>query len=264
MVDSSLLSGNRPVRTRNTAFAEKIPARILLDAPCRSFLPSIHLRKWNFHLDPSEITGYLPGVTHRPSLKRETSAYGQAMRNRRDRLNQSKLINDLKDGDRDAQLAFYEQTVERIYRLILKLTGSETDTFDLIQDIYLRAFQAVTQFRGDASPATWLYRIAINEARQFLRSTARRREIVAELQPAQTFPSAETVADAQMDIQAALTSLGSQDREILLLRYQEGLDYNDIAAILDCAPGTVASRLHRARQQLQPALRKSYEISEET
>jgi RNA polymerase sigma-70 factor (ECF subfamily) len=179
------------------------------------------------------------------------------------RVNETKLIEDLKAGDPNAQQAFYKQTVEPIYRLILRLTGSEADTFDLVQDTYVRAYQGIRKFRAASSVSTWLYQIALNESRQFLRRSSRRAEIIDSLNPAEYATSADGEVGTRLDVDDALTALAPADREILLLRYHEGFDYDRIADILDCAPGTVASRLHRARLQLRPALQKSYEIAEE-
>ena len=173
------------------------------------------------------------------------------------------LVEQCRAGNREAQRALYERTSENIYRLLLKMTASPDDAFDLAQETYLKAFTRIDQFDGHSSIATWLYRVAVNEALQFLRRASRTRVILQA-----TVPRNETESDleknsARLDVSEALTSLEPNDRTMLLLRYQEGLDYQTIAEIVGCAAGTVASRLNRARRKVREILRKSYALREE-
>ncbi len=178
-------------------------------------------------------------------------------------MDEGTLLRQCREGDREAQRALYERTSERIYHLLLRMTADPDDAFDLAQEAYLKAFTRIDQFDGRSSLATWLYRIAVNEALQFLRRASRTRvktqEIAAERPAA---PDADQ-SMVRLDIQSALSTLSPNDRAMLLLRYQEGLDYRAIAEVMDCAAGTVASRLNRARHGLREILRKSYGVTEE-
>lgn len=175
----------------------------------------------------------------------------------------AELIKGCKRGDREAQHELYVHTSDKIYRLLLRMTRNPDAAFDLAQDAYLRAFSRIEQFNGDSSLGTWLYRIAVNEALQFMR----RRDtlpLLSEASPLEaSTPNEGERTTTRMDVKAALDLLDTRDRTILILRYQEGLDYREIAEVLDCAAGTVASRLNRARDRLRQVLGGGYGTSEE-
>ena len=169
-----------------------------------------------------------------------------------------------KKGDRDAQRQLYDLTSQRIHRLMLRMTRSADDAFDLTQEAYMRAFTQIDQFDGRSSLGTWLYRIAVNQALQFLRRTKlgrQKMQIVRERHVPETGLDAR---DTRLDVRAALATLDADERAILLLRYHEGLSYQEIGDVLGCAEGTVASRLSRGRQKLKDRLSASYGLGEES
>jgi RNA polymerase sigma-70 factor (ECF subfamily) len=179
-------------------------------------------------------------------------------------LIESELLARCRQGDREAQRELYARTSERIYRLLVRMTGSDDTALDLAQDTYLRAFTRIAQFDGRSSLATWLYRIAVTQALQFLR---RERQLRAKLHERTSQTPIDTSGEqaiARLDLNEALAALQPTDRVILLLRYQEGLDYRAIAKVVECAEGTVASRLHRARERLRKILGTSYAPPEES
>jgi len=178
-------------------------------------------------------------------------------------VTESEIIRGCKRGDRASQRELYVQTSERIFRLLVKMTRNQDTAIDLAQETYLRAFDRISQFNGDSSIATWLYRIAVNEALQF-----QRRKGMLPLPPDHDSSAASAASEGdrtamRMDVNSALQEMEATDRAILILRYQEGLDYRQIAEILDCPAGTVASRLNRARDRLRHALSGSYGTEEE-
>lgn len=178
-------------------------------------------------------------------------------------MDEDTLVRQCREGDREAQRALYERTSERIYRLLLRMTGDPDDAFDLAQEAYLKAFARIDQFDGRSSIATWLYRIAVNEALQFLRRANRTRVKTQEIAAERHATPNGDQSMVRLDMQSALSTLPPNDRAMLLLRYQDGLDYRAIAEVMDCAAGTVASRLNRARHGLRDILRKSYGLTEE-
>ncbi len=178
-------------------------------------------------------------------------------------LTESELVARCRQGDREAQRELYSQTSERIYRLLLRMTGNQDTAFDLAQDTYLRAFARIDQFDGRSAFGTWLYRIAVTEALQFLRQEKRfRRSLQEDARETAVDSSSEQTA-ARMDVNEALAALEPGDRAILLLRYQEGQSYRAIAETLECEEGTVASRLNRARNRFRGILGKGYAPWEE-
>ena len=174
--------------------------------------------------------------------------------------------------------AFEQLVAERtgdIYALLFRLTGDAEEARDLAQETFLRAFQAIEKFRGDADLKTWLYRIAINQARNRWRWWRRRRRdatvsldatvgereqtIAMHLEDASASdPEEETLArERQSQLREALQELRSAYREAVVLRDIEGLTYEEIAATLQINIGTVKSRLARGRLELRRKLESS-------
>lgn len=174
------------------------------------------------------------------------------------------LIARCKRGDREAQRALYERTSDRVFRLLVRMTHAPETAEDLAQETYLKAFTAIEMFDERSAVQTWLYRIAVNEALQWLRrkrpATIDTEVAAVRLDPRDNGHEAAT----RLDVEAAMAALDPIDRAILLLRYQEGLDYRAIADVANIAMGTVASRLNRARQRLRELLGDFAPSQEET
>lgn len=177
---------------------------------------------------------------------------------------QHELVARCKRGEREAQRALYEQTSQRVFRLLTRMAHSADIAEDLAQETYLKAFSAIATFDERSAVHTWLYRIAVNEALQWLR-----RKKPAPLDPEVAAVRADPRnnghdAGTRLDVEGAMAALDPVDRAMLLLRYQEGLDYRAIAEVTDIAMGTVASRLNRARERLRELLRDFAPEREET
>lgn len=173
------------------------------------------------------------------------------------------LVEGCRRQDRSAQRQLYDLTSEKIYRLMLRMTHNADDAFDLTQDAYVRAFTQIDQFDGRSSVATWVYRIAVNQALQFLRRTRTGRKKLDVVRQTASASIDDQRHITQIDVRGALATLDPDEQAILLLRYHEGHSYQEIADVLGCAEGTVASRLNRARQKLKDRLSTSYGPSEE-
>ncbi len=173
------------------------------------------------------------------------------------------LVEGCRRQDCSAQQQLYDLTSEKIYRLMLRMTRNTDDAFDLTQDAYVRAFTQIDQFDGRSSMATWLYRIAVNQALQFLRRARTGREKLDVVRQNASASINDQRHITQIDVRGALTTLDPDEQAILLLRYHEGQSYQEIAEVLECAEGTVASRLNRARQAVKDRLSASYGPSEE-
>lgn len=188
---------------------------------------------------------------------------------------EDQFLERLKRGD---AAAFEQLVAERtgdIYGLLFRLTGDAEEARDLAQETFLRAFQAIEKFRGDADLKTWLYRIAINQARNRWRWWRRRRRdatvsldapvgereqtVATHLEDANASdPEQETLArERQNQLREALHGLRSAYREAVVLRDIEGLTYEEIAATLQINIGTVKSRLARGRLELRRKLESS-------
>jgi RNA polymerase sigma-70 factor (ECF subfamily) len=185
------------------------------------------------------------------------------------------FIERLRAGD---AAAFDRLVAERsgdIYALLYRLTEDPEEARDLTQETFLQAFRSIAHFRGDADLRTWLYRIAVNQARNRWRWWRRRRRGVtvsldatddAHEQPLGTRlvdehaddPEARTLAHEREEILlAAVRTLARPYREAVVLRDVEGLSYEEVAAALDISVGTVKSRLSRGRTELRRKLEGS-------
>jgi len=185
--------------------------------------------------------------------------------NKNNARSESALVERCRGGDREAQRTLFEQTYDRIHRLLLRMTGNSDDAADLMQETYLKGFAQIARFDGRSSVGTWLYKIAVNEALQFFRRAKSLRVKLGDV--AQEHRNGAYTSDAteiRLDVRSALAMMDPSDRAILLLRHQEGQDYRTIAEVMGCAEGTVASRLSRSRERLRGMLQESYGSSEES
>lgn len=146
-----------------------------------------------------------------------------------------------------------------VWNFIFTLTRNHTVTDDITQDVFINAYQKMSSFRNESSPKTWLLKIARNLVYDHQRSAFVRKVTLLGWQSFKTSsPSAEHEALTnlvQEDIWTAVLSLPQKLREVLVLYGHYGLTMEEIAQILGISVGTVKSRLHRARQRLEPRLR---------
>ena len=170
-------------------------------------------------------------------------------------------------GDEAACAELVAAHQRMVYGLALNLLSDRDEALDLSQEIFLRVFRTLSSFRGRSALRTWIYRIAVNQARNRRRSWSRRHrgdqvsldehlvkfgdlESKQDILPDRLLASKETAAK----IWQALARLPFDQRTALILREVDGLRYEEIAFTLDVAVGTVKSRLTRARQALRADL----------
>ena len=141
------------------------------------------------------------------------------------------------------------------------MLGDYDDAAETAQEVFLSAYRAIGQFRGDANFSTWLYRIALNHAttRRKTMNTHHQRQVPIEntepLSDPQPGP-AESMEKKEIreTVQRALNSLSADDATVILLRDLQDVSYDEVARVLEVPVGTVKSRLHRARQALKSEL----------
>jgi len=158
---------------------------------------------------------------------------------------------------------------QRISRLLTRIVGNDEEVLDLTQDVFIRAYQALPGFRGDSVFYTWLYRIAVNTARNYIAVRARR-PVVGLPQEGEPFwgehhlmehttPEHILVGEEIRSlVDEAFEALPDELRTALLLREIENMSYDQISKVMECPVGTVRSRIFRAREailkQLQPVI----------
>jgi RNA polymerase sigma-70 factor (ECF subfamily) len=188
---------------------------------------------------------------------------------------ETQFIERLKRGDAAAFETLVSERSGEIYGLLYRLTENVEEARDLTQETFLRAFQSIDHFRGESDLRTWIYRIAINQARNRWRWWRRRRRdatvsidapeaagrlgLVATLKSTTAKdPEQDTLAnERERALKKALGTLKRVYREAVILRDIEGFAYEEIAIALDISVGTVKSRLARGRQELRRKLEGS-------
>jgi len=153
-----------------------------------------------------------------------------------------------------AQRELVLRTQERVYRTLVRLVGVQ-DAEDVAQQVYLQVFRQLDRFDGDSCFGTWLYRVTVNEAMQHLRRGRKRRFAILNWEPQECRPDRCQQSETRELLDRALAEIGPELRSIFVLREVEGLSYEAIGAAVGIPMGTVASRLSRARHDLQERLR---------
>jgi len=161
-----------------------------------------------------------------------------------------------RSGDERAFRALYDTNVDRIYRLMYRMAGEDDLAQDFTQEAFLRAYQRLDQFRGDAAFSTWLHSIAVSVALNGLRRVDRHRKRERALEDAaHAAPSKSgTEPGVRERIQQAVDALPEIYRTVFLMHDLEGYSHGDIAETLGVAEGTSKARLSRARGKLRGAL----------
>ena len=179
------------------------------------------------------------------------------------------LIDHLREGDETALAPLVEKYKRMVHRLAMQITKNHEDANDVMQETFIKVYQSIHTFRQEAAFETWVYRIAVNEALNFVKRRERRRESSLETTDESEFTT-EVLRKAEIkndpEIQAekaelrhwvtkAVNSLSLKHRIVVILHELEGLTHAEIASILNCSEGTVRSRLHYARKQLRSLLK---------
>lgn len=182
------------------------------------------------------------------------------------------LVKRVQEGERAAFDLLVSRYQFKVQKLIGRLVGNPADVQDVAQEAFIKAYRALPNFRGDSQFYTWLYRIAVNAAKNHLVSRGRRPpgadvditdgdvheagEKLADFATPEAFASTDQL---RAELHRALSALPEDLRTALTLCEMEGLSYEEIAQVVDCPIGTVRSRIFRARQALDAELRRTFE-----
>jgi RNA polymerase sigma-70 factor (ECF subfamily) len=170
------------------------------------------------------------------------------------------------DGDREARRELFERHRGSAFRVAARITGSRHDALDVVQDSFIRAFERLAEFQGDAAFGTWLLRIVTNRALDHLRSRKVRLAVPLEPddeglppalvdRPEADRPSERLERREQAErLERAIDALPPDQRAVFALYASGEMTYGQIAEIVDAPIGTVMSRLHHARRRLREAL----------
>jgi RNA polymerase sigma-70 factor (ECF subfamily) len=174
-----------------------------------------------------------------------------------DKVSLTALVASCQAGDRAALELFFEMYRDEVFTMALALCGDEVLAGDIAQDVFVKVMTRIRQFRFDAAITTWLYRIVVNTFLDHRRSRRHENLAFEELLIAREATQQRDVERREMArlVRAAVATLRPKLRMPLVLRYVSGLSYEESAAVLGIAVGTVASRLSRAHAALAEKLR---------
>ncbi|MCU1340136.1 MAG: polymerase, sigma-24 subunit, subfamily [Bryobacterales bacterium] len=170
-------------------------------------------------------------------------------------VNHRDVIEACQRGDDDAFRVLFETHKDRVYSIALRYAGDSATAMDIAQETFLKLLSSIRQFRGDASFESWLYRLVVNSCLDHHRKRRRFMPLVEEALDMFRAPRESTLhellrEEQQERVQQVVAQLPEEQRIVVVLRYTEGLSYEDIADLLGCRRGTVASRLNRAHKAL--------------
>lgn len=168
------------------------------------------------------------------------------------------LVERAREGDARAFEQVYRRTVDRIYAVCLRMCADGDEANELVQDVYVRAWQRLGSFRGESLFTTWLHRLTVNLILQDRRSKGRRRARERTEADLEQYGRAAVTAmpGTKVDLERAIASLPPKAREVLVLRDVQGYKYDEIAHMTGVSLGTVKAQIHRARGLVKEALER--------
>ena len=186
-----------------------------------------------------------------------------------DREIDQQLVERVQRGDKQAFGLLVAKYQRKLARLLSRLIRDPAEVEDVAQETFIKAYKALPSFRGDSAFYTWLYRIGINTAKNFLVSQGRRAPTTTDFdsEEAETFEDADQLRDNNTPerllmtkqigdtVNVAMEALPEELRTAIVLREIEGLSYEEIATIMECPIGTVRSRIFRAREAISEKLK---------
>jgi RNA polymerase sigma-70 factor (ECF subfamily) len=182
------------------------------------------------------------------------------------------LVRRVQKGDKSAFDALVLKYQHRVLKLVQRYVRDVQEAEDVTQEAFIKAYRALPAFRGDSAFYTWLYRIAINTAKNTLVSSARRPvEYDLDLQDPEQYDMQARMKDTatpeamllteeiRTTVNGAIADLPEDLRTAIVLRELDGLSYEEIARTMDCPVGTVRSRIFRAREAIDTRLRQVFD-----
>ncbi len=177
------------------------------------------------------------------------------------------LVRRVQEGDRRAFDALVLRYQQRIVKLIMRYVHDPAEAQDVAQEAFIKAYRALPAFRGESAFYTWLYRIAINTAKNYLAALQRKPidyeldahepghyELNPRLRDDETPEGLAMQEQLRHTVERTIASLPAELRTAIMLREIDGLSYEDIASAMECPVGTVRSRIFRAREAIDRSI----------
>ncbi|MBK8288531.1 MAG: RNA polymerase sigma factor RpoE [Cellvibrionales bacterium] len=182
------------------------------------------------------------------------------------------LVAKVQSGDRRSFDLLVLKYQHKVMGLVRRFVKDPTEAEDVAQEAFIKAYRAINTFRGDSAFYTWLYRIAVNTAKNTLDARKRRPGSDLDIEDAEDFAFSDSLRidenpenllageDMHRIVEETLAGLPEELRKALMLREFDGLSYEEIAQMMDCPIGTVRSRIFRAREAIDIAIRPLLEF----
>jgi RNA polymerase sigma-70 factor, ECF subfamily len=183
------------------------------------------------------------------------------------------LVKRVQRGDKNAFDLLVRKYQHKVVKLVLRYVRNPAEAEDIAQEAFIKAYRALPQFRGDSAFYTWMYRIAINTAKNSLASRDRSpiaydldltdpeesHSVQTKLQDPDTPEGMALTEEIRGIVNSAIEGLPEELKTAIVLRELDGLSYEEIAAAMECPVGTVRSRIFRAREAIDKRLREVFE-----
>ena len=184
------------------------------------------------------------------------------------------LVRRVQRGDKGAFDALVLKYQHKLVKLVMRYVRNPAEAEDIAQEAFIKAYRALPQFRGDSAFYTWLYRIAINTAKNAVVSrdrspieynidrndaTEESYDMQGRMKDSETPEGLVLTDEIRSTVNAAIDALPEDLKTAIVLRELDGLSYEEIAAAMDCPVGTVRSRIFRAREAIDRRLREVFE-----
>jgi RNA polymerase sigma-70 factor, ECF subfamily len=184
------------------------------------------------------------------------------------------LVRRVQSGDKGAFDALVRKYQHKLVKLVMRYVRNPAEAEDIAQEAFIKAYRALPQFRGDSAFYTWLYRIAINTAKNAVVSrdrspieynidrndaTEESYDMQGRMRDSETPEGLVLTDEIRSTVNAAIEALPEDLKTAIVLRELDGLSYEEIAAAMDCPVGTVRSRIFRAREAIDRRLREVFE-----
>lgn len=178
-------------------------------------------------------------------------------------MEEKELVQLSQEGNEEAFSALVKKYRTKVFNLAFSFTGDREIADDLAQEVFIKAYSALSKFKLKSEFGTWLYRITVNHAKDYLRKRGRIRKVFFEETMENSITLEDEIVKKEKEqsyeqrkklVRKAIQTLPERQQLILSLRDVQGFSYGEVAKILNVPPGTVDSRLHRARKMLRKKL----------
>jgi RNA polymerase sigma-70 factor, ECF subfamily len=223
----------------------------------------------NNNVNATDVTTLFSPNSKRPAMVTERHAMTQVESTEpTERDIDQLLVERVQAGDKQAFNVLVRKYQYRIIKLVSRFVRNSDEVQDITQEAFIKAYRAIGGFRGDAAFYTWLYRIAINTAKNYLVSNDRKMlDQALDADDAEQFESGDWLrefatperelmaSELKQVIFSTISKLPAELKEAITLREMENLSYEEIAQVMDCPIGTVRSRIFRAREVIDNEIR---------